>query len=243
MRPTSYADTADGRIAQEWQQYHDYYTPERLQQTVFFYHQPRHEARFFDTLKVKYRMQPGQRMLDVGCGTGFYAQLWHERGLQITGVDLSDRAIAHCQQRLPHVGEWICGDAFSLPYRETFDYAWLYGFTFFNAFTHPKDATSYAEKLMHYLKPGGRLFFIWHSDLTGVRLPVERFSLMNYTVPQLLEMFSGYKAEGFLMDSPAHACVLGRLAFHRYVSRLSAARVMLQASSWKRARLVVVVTR
>jgi hypothetical protein len=94
------------------------------------------------------------------------------------------------------------------------------------------------------LRPGGLLFFLWHSDLSATRLPPERWNVMNFTMAQLKAFFSGYSTEEYAIDSPALACrILGRHSFNKYVTRLSCARVQMQASSWQRARLLLVVRR
>jgi SAM-dependent methyltransferase len=181
-------------------------------------------------------------LTDIGCGNGFYCNLFKERGFHVTGVDRSEKAIKYCIDKYGTTCEWICDDAFNLEQHEKFDHAFCFWFMYFNAFDNPGDGVEDANRLMEYLKPGGRLFFLWHSDLTAVRLPPDRFSVMNFTIPQLKRFFPSYSTEAYAVDSPAQICrLLGRYSFSKYVTRLSCARVYMQASSWKRARLMLVV--
>lgn len=187
---------------------------------------------------------PNHSILDVGCGNGFYSSLFQQRGLHVTGVDRSAKAIEYCRETYGTVCNWICDDAFQLNELGQFDCVFCFWFMYFNAFEDLRQAASDTGRLMQYLKPGGKLFFIWHSDLTAIRLPPERFSVMNYTIPQLGQLFSGYSTQGYAIDSLASVCqVLGKFSFNKYITRLSCARVCLQASSWKRARLIVVATK
>lgn len=40
-------------------------------------------------------VKPGARVLDVGCGNGYFARLLAERGAHVTGIDISPRMIEH----------------------------------------------------------------------------------------------------------------------------------------------------
>lgn len=45
----------------------------------------------------------GASILDIGCGWGSFAVLAHERGAQVTGITISDKQFAYCQQHHPRV--------------------------------------------------------------------------------------------------------------------------------------------
>lgn len=49
-------------------------------------------------------LAPGQRVLDVGCGTGRHAVPLASRGLQVTGVDLSPAMLARARARATAAG-------------------------------------------------------------------------------------------------------------------------------------------
>ncbi|MCF7822332.1 MAG: class I SAM-dependent methyltransferase [Mariprofundaceae bacterium] len=68
-------------------------------------------------------LQPerGERLLDVGCGTGWFSRRAASDGLDMVGVDmdLERLAFAHSQSSIPG---WIGGDARYLPFRsQSFD--------------------------------------------------------------------------------------------------------------------------
>jgi SAM-dependent methyltransferase len=243
VKPTGYPEEMKDRAEQEWRAYDDYYSTQTLDHP-YFYHHERREGAFLDALISKYRIPRGARVVDMGCGNGFHANLFQQRGMRVTAVDMSDKAIAYCRGKYGASCEWLCSDAFELHRDDQFDVGFCFWFMYFNAFDVPSDGAEAARRLMKVIKPGGRMFFIWHSDLTAVRLPPDRFSVMNYTIPQLGKFFRDYPIETFAVDSPAISCqLLGRHAFNKYVTRLSCARVYMQASNWKRARLVIVVNK
>lgn len=241
VKPQSYPEDLQKRIEHDWRAYDDYYSDQSLKQP-YFYHDVRREGVFVDALMRRFGMQRGASLIDIGCGNGFYCKLFHERGLRVVGVDRSEKAIRYCRETYGDSCEWLCEDAFAVGREGCFDYAFCFWFMYFNGFDNLRDAAADASRLMRLLVPGGKLFFLWHSDLTAIRLPPARFSVMNYTLAQLRELFPDYYVESYAIDSPALACrLLGRYAFNKYVTRLSCARVYMQASSWKRARLMLVV--
>ena len=63
-------------------------------------------------------LQPGQRLLDVGCGTGRHAVALASRGLVVTGVDLSSAMLERARARATDAGvdiELLEADARHLP--------------------------------------------------------------------------------------------------------------------------------
>ncbi len=56
-------------------------------------------------------LQPGERLLDVGAGTGALAPAVVRAGADYTGVDVSDRLLAFARSHHGHLGRFIAGDA------------------------------------------------------------------------------------------------------------------------------------
>jgi SAM-dependent methyltransferase len=71
-------------------------------------------------------LDPGERVIDVGCGTGRHAVPLAARGLRVTGVDLSPAMLARARDRAESAGvevELIEADARDLPRMGPFDAA------------------------------------------------------------------------------------------------------------------------
>lgn len=103
-----------------------------------------------------------RRVLDVGCGTGWYALQLSERGALVTGIDASERMLFHARSRLNHQSEsrhedaptFLAGNiSEGLPFRsEYFDFA-------------------IAPLMMHYIREWGPAL----AELRRVLVPDARF--------------------------------------------------------------------
>jgi trans-aconitate 2-methyltransferase len=95
--------------------------------------------------------QPGERILDVGCGTGQLTGEINRSGAQVVGIDSAASMIEQARQNFPDLRfEQVSVTA--MPYREEFDGV------FSNATLHwVRDAEAAAVGISRALKPGGRL--------------------------------------------------------------------------------------
>jgi SAM-dependent methyltransferase len=68
-------------------------------------------------LSARLDLQPGDRLLDLGCGPGLYCTRFAERGFQVTGVDFSRRSIDYAMAQ---------AQADGLPIEYLYrDYVWM----------------------------------------------------------------------------------------------------------------------
>jgi cyclopropane fatty-acyl-phospholipid synthase-like methyltransferase len=49
-------------------------------------------------------LKPGDRVLDLACGSGDHARRLAPRGLDVLGVDISPSLVAHCRERAAEQG-------------------------------------------------------------------------------------------------------------------------------------------
>jgi trans-aconitate methyltransferase len=94
--------------------------------------------------------KPGERILDLGCGTGTLAAEIAARGAHVVGVDRSFEMIDAARRKFPAIQFEVC-DARSLPFSAEFDGV------FSNAALHwIPEAESVVEGVSRSLKLGGR---------------------------------------------------------------------------------------
>jgi len=95
--------------------------------------------------------QPGERILDLGCGTGHLAARIAARGARVVGLDASEKMIRDARAAHPTL-EFQVGDAADFCVDEGFDAI------FSNAVLHwVRRATDAARCMAAALRPGGRL--------------------------------------------------------------------------------------
>lgn len=56
-------------------------------------------------------------MLDCGCGTGRFANLFVQRGARVVGMDVSENMVKIAKKKTPSA-EFIIGDVFNMPFKE-----------------------------------------------------------------------------------------------------------------------------
>jgi len=107
---------------------------------------------FLDRLAIP----PGDRLLDIACGTGQLAILAARKGIRVTGVDVAANQVEQARARAAEEGVEIAldeGDAESLPYGDaSFDVV----VSLVGAIFAPRPELVAAE-MMRVCKPGGRI--------------------------------------------------------------------------------------
>jgi trans-aconitate methyltransferase len=94
--------------------------------------------------------QPGERILDLGCGAGQLTALLVEKGCTVIGIDRSPEMIAEARRNFPTLDVRL-GDATRFELDSTVDAV------FSNATLHwVKDASAAIACIWKALKPGGR---------------------------------------------------------------------------------------
>ncbi len=107
------------------------------------------------------RLQPGEEVLDVGCGLGGPARmLAAQYGCRVTGIDLTPEYCAAAEELNRKVGmhERIViqeANALALPFEDnTFDVVWT-----MHVSMNIEDRATLCDQFARVLKPGGRLAF------------------------------------------------------------------------------------
>ncbi len=96
--------------------------------------------------------QPGEKILDLGCGSGYLTNVIREEGAVVLGVDSSAEMIAKAKQKYPQT-EFKVANAADLGYNASFNAI------FSNAVLHwikAQDQPKMLASVYQALKPGGR---------------------------------------------------------------------------------------
>ncbi len=138
-------------------------------------------------------IQPGSRVLDLGCGTGIMADVYIERNVrEFIALDIAPRMVEIAQQKYCHESraQFICCDALCYKDLEPFDAVVIY-----NAYPHFLDKRALAEHISTLLKPHGR-FIVAHS------MGREQMNLHHANVPQSVKTELPPATEASLIWTP-----------------------------------------
>jgi SAM-dependent methyltransferase len=120
-------------------------------------------------------LQPGQRVLDIGCGTGVFLRLAADRGADVFGLDASEALVALARSRVPEA-EVSVGDMQFLPYGDdAFDLV-----TGFNAFFFAGDMVAAIREAGRVARPAASVVIqVWgrpeRCDLEAMKAAVTPF--------------------------------------------------------------------
>jgi demethylmenaquinone methyltransferase / 2-methoxy-6-polyprenyl-1,4-benzoquinol methylase len=146
-------------------------------------------------LTVAAAVRPGDRVLDVCCGTGDLAVEASRAGGEVTGLDFSPRMLERARRKL-HSVTWVEGDALELPFAdESFDAATV-GFGVRNL----SDLERGLQELRRVLRQGGRVAVL---EITRPKGPLRHFYAhwFDRIVPLLGKVLPGGAAYTYLPAS------------------------------------------
>lgn len=141
------------------------------------------------------RISAGERVLDIGCGTGIAALAAAGRGAEVTGVDVNAGMLAVARRKAPDM-TWIEAPAEELPFADgTFDVVLCQFALMFFA-----DRTCALREMQRVTRPGGRIAIAtWEA--------VERSPGYDRLIPLLAEVAGTEAARAlsapFVLGDPA----------------------------------------
>jgi demethylmenaquinone methyltransferase/2-methoxy-6-polyprenyl-1,4-benzoquinol methylase len=140
-------------------------------------------------------VRPGDRVLDVCCGTGDLALAAERAGGKVTGLDFSQPMLERARAKAPEL-EWVSGDALALPFEDgSFD-AVTIGFGLRNL----ADAEHGLTEMRRVLSAGGRIAILEITRPRGVLAPFYRL-WFDGVIPLAGKVLPGGSAYSYLPAS------------------------------------------
>ena len=130
-----------------------------------------------DWIAERCRGGAGKKLLDLGCGPGLYAELFNDRGFQVTGLDFSRRSIQYAKEHASKTKRDIryeYKNYLEMDYEEAFDVITLIYCDF--GVLPPKDRKTLLGKIKRALKQDGILILDGFTET----LPFQELETVQY---------------------------------------------------------------
>jgi len=192
-------------------------------------------------------INPGARILDVGCSTGVLVEALGKQGFHAEGVDIAGDLVAAGNDRLRAAGigaegqpRLHCSDFLEL-YEQIESYDLIHSNDVLEHI-HPDECAEFLQKCRRLLKPGGILWLITPNRLTGpgdatalrhrIGTQSRGLHLKEYTLRELVRLL---REQGF---SRVQSQMWGKGRFRPWPSGYAASYVRLKALLEPAFRLV-----
>lgn len=126
-----------------------------------------------DALTGLLGLEPGMRVLDVGCGPGRHSHEFARRGITVHGIDISERFVGIAREGAPPGATFARLDARSMPFEAEFDAAVCLCQGAFGLMTREGEDETVLRGIARALAPGGRLALSAFSAYFSVRYHTE----------------------------------------------------------------------
>ena len=125
-------------------------------------------------------LEPGEKILDLGCGNARYCKLFKEKGVDYTGIDTSENLIKIAQAKYPGA-KLLSGDALNLPF-ENNSFDKVYSIAVLHHIPSKEFRLEFLKEAKRVLKPKGKLILtVW--KLYGKK---ELSLLIKYTILKII---------------------------------------------------------
>ncbi|QRP47613.1 ubiquinone/menaquinone biosynthesis methyltransferase [Amycolatopsis sp. FDAARGOS 1241] len=142
-------------------------------------------------------LRPGQRVLDVACGTGTSSRALSRSGVEVVGCDFSPGMLAVARRRVPSL-KFVPGDALDLPFPDgAFDAA-----TISFGLRNVHDRVRALAEMHRVVRPGGRVVVAEYSHPASALTQAAFQAYLRKAAPHIARVLStNAPAYGYLADS------------------------------------------
>jgi len=144
-------------------------------------------------------LRPGDRVLDLGCGTGRFVAAARDAGADVVGVDIAERALERARRVAPGADLRLVSDDGTLPLGHgEVDLVWCS-----EVLEHVPDTAGFLTEVRRVLRRGGRLLLTVpdHGRLKRTLLALARYEPHYDPLGQHLRFYSRRSLTAVLHDT------------------------------------------
>lgn len=154
----------------------------------YFRHRKWLYAPYISSLIAFLGLEEGSSVLDVGCGQGFFCDLFGKHGMKVHGIDISGNGIRTAETLYGRPGiTFAVSDIRTARFPEQFDCIFVRSCSLYNtdSFSSKRNVT---QELLSHLKPGGIFVFAYNSNFSSKISPTWRY----HSLEDVRQHFSNY---------------------------------------------------
>lgn len=163
---------------------------------------------------AEFQHHRGERVLEIGCGTGCDLLQFARHGAHATGIDITQEHLRLASERVGELAEVRQGDGTAIPFpAEGFDYVYSHG-----VLHHVDQPRKVVEEIFRVLRPGGRfnvhVYAFWSCThlLCRLRYGTEwSLHIENSLDPVHIDLYTGRKLRSLFAP--------GKIAVEKYECR------------------------
>jgi 2-polyprenyl-3-methyl-5-hydroxy-6-metoxy-1,4-benzoquinol methylase len=160
------------------------------------------------------------KVLDVGCGQGYFSYLFSIYGMNVLGIDLSETGINSARNNYVRNGLYFeVVNAFDLPESCKFDCVFTRSLSLYNT-DNIDQIRNVTKHLMRHLKKHGVFIFCYNVNFNKKKQSV---TWRPHTLDQIKLYFSEYREKEIYFCSKLDCLLFGRLAFNSLFSTINVA--------------------
>ena len=165
---------------------------------------------------AEFRKHAGERVLEIGCGTGCDLLQFAKHGAIATGIDITDRHLELAANRIEGRAQLLKADARKLPFPDgSFDYVYSHG-----VIHHSDDPRGISNEILRVLRSGGRFNIHVYAEWSYSHLRYrQKFGqdwkrhVENSTAPVYIELYTARKLRALFPGIPLR---IRKYEFHHW---------------------------
>jgi SAM-dependent methyltransferase len=194
----------------------EYYDVQYAQANYFGYREWSY-APYISSLAAFAGLKPGARVLDVGCGQGFFSCLFHKCGMRVHGIDISETGVALARKQYGNLGiTFEAADINTATFPQRFDCIFVRSCSLYNSedFVGSGEITA---TLLRHLAPEGVCIFAHNSNFSGR----PSTTCKNHSLEDVRAHFREYPDVRVYFSSRIDTWLARRFAFNPIATRVN----------------------